>query len=410
MMTEATVALIEYLHNMGLDKDVDLLREIVRVVSQALMELEVEQKTGAAKYERNEGRTNQRNGYRERMWQTRVGEVPLRIPKLRKETYFPSLLEPRRPAEKALLAVVQQAYIEGVSTRKVDNLLQALGLTGIDKSRVSRICRELDGPIAAFRNRPLEASYPYLWLDATYMKVRQNHRIVSQALVIAIGVRETGEREILGFALGAGEESGFWQEFLRDLIDRGLKGVQLVVSDAHVGLKMAIEHVLTGASWQRCRVHFMRNVLAHIPQGDKSMVAAAIRTIFAQPDRQAASQQLAEVVQAMRSRWPRAAELLEHAEHDILAYMAFPKEHWTRIYSTNPLERLHKEVKRRTNVVGIFPNDAAVIRLVGAVLMEISDEWAIGRRYFSLETMRKLIHPEPLVTAEPAPLRLAPVH
>ena len=220
-MTEATVALIEYLHNMGLDKDVDLLREIVRVVSQALMELEVEQKTGAAKYERNEGRTNQRNGYRERMWQTRVGEVPLRIPKLRKETYFPSLLEPRRPAEKALLAVVQQAYIEGVSTRKVDNLLQALGLTGIDKSRVSRICRELDGPIAAFRNRPLEASYPYLWLDATYMKVRQNHRIVSQALVIAIGVRETGEREILGFALGAGEESGFWQEFLRDLIDRG---------------------------------------------------------------------------------------------------------------------------------------------------------------------------------------------
>jgi putative transposase len=410
MMAEETVALLEYLRNMGLDRDADFLRESVRVMSQALMELEVTERTGAARYERNPARKTQRNGYRERVWETRVGEIPLQVPKLRKGGYYPSLLEPRRRAEKALLAVVQQAYLEGVSTRKVDDLLQALGLTGIDKSRVSRICQELDEGVKAFRNRNLAGDYPYLWLDATYLKVRQDHRVVSQALVIAIGVRSTGEREIVGFDLGGSEESGFWQDFLRSLVKRGLKGVQLVVSDAHVGLKKAIDQVLAGASWQRCRVHFMRNMLAHIPQADKSMVAAALRTIFTQPDRAAASQQLAEVVQAMHPRWPKAAELLEQAEEDILAYMAFPREHWSRIYSTNPLERLNKEIKRRTNVVGIFPNQAAVIRLVGSILMETSDEWVIGRRYFSLETMNKLIEPEPLLSTTPTPLRLAPVH
>ena len=409
MMTEPTIALMEYLRQMGLDGDADFLREGVRLMSQLLMELEVEEMTGAGRYERTSERVNQRNGYRHRRWETRVGEIPLRIPKLRKRSYFPSLLEPRRRAEKALFAVVQEAYVKGVSTRKVDELLQALGLTGIDKSKVSRMCQELDELVEAFRNSPLEGEYPYLWLDAIYLKVRQNHRIVNQAVVIAIGVRETGERQVLGFAVGGSEDTAFWLEFLRSLVQRGLKGVQLAISDAHEGLKAAIGQVLAGATWQRCRVHLMRNVLAHISQGDKAMVAAAIRTVFAQPNRQAASQQLAEVVQAMRPRWPKAAALLEQAEDDVLAYMAFPREHWNRIYSTNPLERLNREIKRRTNVVGIFPHEGAVIRLVGAILMEVNDEWTIGRRYFSLETMRKLKEPEPLLAPEPAPLRLAPV-
>ncbi len=408
-MTEPTIALMEYLRQMGLDGDADFLREGVRLMSQLLMELEVEEMTGAGRYERTPERVNQRNGYRHRRWETRVGEIPLRIPKLRKRSYFPSLLEPRRRAEKALFAVVQEAYVKGVSTRKVDELLQALGLTGIDKSKVSRMCQELDELVEAFRNSPLEGEYPYLWLDAIYLKVRQNHRIVNQAVVIAIGVRETGERQVLGFAVGGSEDTAFWLEFLRSLVQRGLKGVQLAISDAHEGLKAAIGQVLAGATWQRCRVHLMRNVLAHISQGDKAMVAAAIRTVFAQPNRQAASQQLAEVVQAMRPRWPKAAALLEQAEDDVLAYMAFPREHWNRIYSTNPLERLNREIKRRTNVVGIFPHEGAVIRLVGAILMEVNDEWTIGRRYFSLETMRKLKEPEPLLAPEPAPLRLAPV-
>lgn len=292
----------------------------------------------------------------------------------------------------------------------MDDLLQALGLTGIDKSRVSRICKELDEVVEPFRNRPLEGTYPFVWLDALYLKVRQNHRIVSQALVIAIGVRETGEREVVGFALGASEEPAFWLDFLRTLLRRGLKGVQLVTSDAHEGLKTALGQVLAGVTWQRCRVHLMRNLLAHVPRGDKSMVAAALRTVFAQPDRQAAGAQLAEVVKAMRPRWPKAAELLAQAEDDVLAYMAFPREHWTRIYSTNPLERLNKEVKRRTNVVGVFPDEASVVRLVGSVLLEIADEWQVGRRYFSLESMAKLVDPEPLLVAEPAPFHLAPVH
>ncbi len=339
-----------------------------------------------------------------------MGEIPLSIPKLREGTFFPSLLEPRKRSEKALLAVVQTAYVKGVSTRKVDDLLQALGLTGIDKSKVSRICKELDEAVEGFRNRRLEGEYPYLWLDALYLKVRQNHRIVSQAMVIAIGVRETGERDILGFALGASEEEAFWLDFLRGLVRRGLTGVRLVTSDAHEGLKGALDQVLIGVTWQRCRVHFMRNILAHVPKGDKAIVAAALRTIFAQPDREAAGQQLAEVVQAMHARWPKAAELLAEAEEDILAYMAFPPEHWSRIYSTNPLERLNKEIKRRTFVVGIFPDQPSVIRLVGSVLMEIADEWQVTRRYFSQESMRKLTEPEPLLVSEPAPFRLAPVH
>ena len=409
-MTEPSMALLEYLRKMGVDLDQDFLREGIRVMTQMLIEAEAEKRIGAARYERTPKRTTQRNGSRERRWETRVGEVSLRIPKLRHGTFFPSLLEPRRRSERALLAVVQSAYVQGVSTRKVDDLLKSLGLTGIDKSRVSRICKELDTGVEAFRNRPLESAYPYVWLDALYLKVRQNHRIVSMALVIAIGVRETGEREILGFDLGASEEEAFWVEFLRGLVQRGLKGVQLVISDAHQGLKGAVEQVLAGASWQRCRVHFMRNVLAHVPKGDKAMVAAALRTVFAQPHRRAAGEQLAEVVRAMQPRWPKAAKVVAEAEEDILTYMAFPPEHWTRIYSTNPLERLNKEVKRRTNVVGVFPDTPSVVRLVGSVLMDTDDEWQVGRRYFSLASMQKLKEPTSIQVAEPVTLRLAPVH
>jgi transposase-like protein len=404
------MALLDYLRKLGVETDADFLRASVQLMSQLLMEAEVEQQIGAGKYERSPERTNQRNGYRPRVWETRVGEIPLQIPKVRTGSYFPSLLEPRRRAEQALLSVIQSAYVEGVSTRKVDDLLQALGLTGIDKSRVSRICKELDQVVNAFRTRELVGEYPYVWLDALYVKVRQNHRIVSMAVVVAIGVQETGERSVLGFAVGGSEEASFWQEFLRSLVGRGLKGVRLVISDAHEGLKAALGQVLAGASWQRCRVHFMRNLLAHIPHADKSMVAAALRTIFAQPTRDAAGQQLAVVVSAMETRWPKAARLLSQAEDEILSYMSFPAEHWTRIYSTNPLERLNKEVKRRVNVVGIFPNVAAVERLTGAVLLEINDEWQVERRYFSLASMRKLMEPEALLPTEPMPLRLAPVH
>ena len=408
-MTDPTMALLAYLSKFGLQLDDDLIREGVRAVIQAVIEAEVTQRIGAKPYERSPERVTQRNGYRERPYATRVGEVTLQIPKLREGSYFPSFLEPRRRAEKALLAVVQSAYVEGVSTRKVDGLLQSLGLTSIDKSEVSRICQALDEPVKAFRERPLEGDYPYVWLDATYLKVRQNHRVVSMAVVIAIGVRATGEREVLGFAVGASEEVSFWLEFLRSLVHRGLRGVQLVISDAHEGLKAALGQVLSGAAWQRCRVHFMRNVLAHVTKADRSVIAAALRTIFAQPDRAAAGQQLALVAEKMGPRWPKAAELLREAEEDVLAYMAFPEAHWTRLYSTNPLERLNKEIKRRTNVVGIFPDVAAVERLVGAVLMDIDDEWQIDRHYFSLESMHALYAPEEQQRLT-APLHLEPIH
>lgn len=409
-MTDLHVTLNEYLRKTGARLEGDFLTEGMRLLAQMLMDLEVTERIGAAKHERAPGRTNQRNGYRKREWDTRVGEIELQIPKLRQGSYFPSLLEPRRRAEKALLSVVQEAYIKGVSTRKVDDLVQALGLSGFDKSAVSRACKELDEMVEQFRNRPLEHGYPYIWLDAIYLKVRQNHRIVSQAAVIAIGVRQTGERDVLGLALGASESEPFWSEFLRSLVKRGLKDVQLVISDAHEGLKAAIAKVLSGATWQRCRVHFMRNLLAHVPQGDKSLVAALVRTVFAQPNQQAASQQVFEVTRLLESRWPKAATVLVEAEDDVLAYMAFPREHWTRIYSTNPLERLNREIRRRTDVVGVFPDDASAIRLVGAVLMERADEWEVERRSFSLESMRKLTAPDPqaLLQAEAEPLRLAP--
>jgi len=359
-MTEPTIALKQYLINIGLEEDADFLRQGIQLLSQMLMELEVDQQVGASKHERTPERKNYRNGHRQRTWKTRVGEIDLAIPKLRKGSYFPSLLEPRRPTEKALLAVIQEAYLKGVSTRKVDALLKALGLTGIDKSSVSRICKELDHTVEEFRNRPLQESYPYVWLDAMYLKVRQNHRVVSLALVIAIGVDDTGERHMLGFDLGASEDEDFWLAFLRSLVKRGLRSVQLVISDAHEGLKKALRQVFTGASWQRCRVHFMRNVLAQIPRQDKRAVADAVRLIFNQPDRHSAGLQLHGLAQNMGDLYPQAAKLLLEVEEDILVYKTFPREHWRRIHSTNPLERIHKEVKRRTKVVGVFPDRASV--------------------------------------------------
>lgn len=403
-MTEPTIALKEYLNKIGMNKDADFLRQGVELLSQLLMEVEVDQQVGAKKHERTAKRSNYRNGYRERTWETRVGEIELAIPKIRKGSYFPSLLEPRRPAEKALLAVVQEAYLKGVSTRKVDGLLKAMGLTGIDKSKVSRICKELDQAVEQFRQRPLQESYPYVWLDALYLKVRQNHRIVSLALVIAIGVDEEGERHLLGFDLGGSEDKAFWLAFLRSLVTRGLKRVQLVVSDSHEGLKKALRQVFTGACWQRCRVHFMRNLLARIPHRDKKAVAAAARLIFEQPSRQSAEVQLHLLAGKLDPTYPKAAALLLEAEVDILAYKSFPKEHWRRIHSTNLLERLNKEVKRRTKVIGVFPDQSAVIRLVGTILKEIDDDWrAAQRRYFSLESMRLLTEHDNSYEIEPSP-------
>jgi transposase-like protein len=361
------------------------------MLAEAFMELEVKSKTGAARYERNGDRQSYRNGYRDRVWDTRAGTVPLHIPRLRIGSYFPSLLEPRRRAERALLAVVQEAYVLGVSTRKMEALVQALGMEGISKSEVSRICGELDEEVNEWRRRPLEGEYPYLWLDATYVKVREGGTVVSQAIVIAYGVRETGEREVLGIDVGLSEDGSFWTEFLRDLVSRGLSGVRLVISDAHLGLREAITVVLSGVAWQRCRVHFMRNALARVPRTAQNEVAAVIRPIFAQPDKESARRQLGFVADQLRQKHYRVSELLEEAEDDLLAHMSFPREHWRKLHSTNPLERVNKEIKRRTNVVGIFPNRNAVIRLVGALLMEQQDEWISGRRYFSEESIQKTV-------------------
>lgn len=408
-MAEKTIELNEYLRNVGAEGERDFLREAAELVVRLLMDAEVSEQIGAERYERSETREAQRNGYRDRNWETRLGDVRVRIPKLRQGTYYPSFLEPRRRAERALMAVIQSAYVQGVSTRKVDHLVQALGLSGVDKSKVSRICKELDEAVTAFRERPLEVAYPYLWLDALYLKVRQNHRIVNMAVVIAVGVRETGEREILAIDIGASEDEAFWRAFLRGMVQRGLRGVELVISDGNEGLRTAIAAVLAGAGWQRCRVHLMRNVLSHVPKGDKSLVSMALRMIFSQPNQEAARQQLAEVVAGMEAHWPKAAQVLEAGEDDVLMYMSFPPDHWSRIYSTNPLERVNREVKRRTDVVGIFPDRGSVLRLVGSVLIEVHEEWQVGRRYFSKASMRSIKEPPAERLTAPIPLRLAPI-
>jgi putative transposase len=390
MADTLTIALLDLLRKAELEHNLDFLREGVRLLCQSLMELEVAQHLGAQRHERTETRTGQRNGYRERRWDTRVGSIDLKIPRVRDNSYSPALLDPRRRAERALSAVVQEAYVQGVSTRRVEELVQALGMTGISKSQVSRLCQELDDEVERFRTRPLNGPYPYTWLDATFVKVRQNGRVVSMAVVIAIGVTMSGEREVLGLDVGPSEDGAFWLQFLRSLVARGLQDVQLVISDAHQGLKGAIAAVLQGASWQRCRVHFVRNALSLVPKGAQQMVAATIRTVFVQPDAATAQEQWRRVADSFRGRFVRLAELLDEAEADVLAYLTFPSAHWRQIWSNNPLERLNKEVKRRTDVVGIFPNEAAVIRLVGAVLAEQHDEWQVSRRYFSAESLAKL--------------------
>ena len=393
-MAKGRMDLSAFVGKLLAEEQADVLREGVRVLAQALMEAEVTALVGAEPYERSGERAAYRNGFRLRTWDTRVGTLELAIPKVRPGSYFPSLLEPRRRGERALAAVVQEAYVHGVSTRKVDDLMKALGLEGISKSEVSRVCAALDVEVEAFRSRALDGEYPYVWLDATYHKVRHDGRVISMATVAAIGVTVDGERQVLGVDAGPAEDEAFWTAFLRGLVARGLRGVRLVISDAHEGLKRAVATVLTGASWQRCRVHFMRNLLARVPKAAREAVAAVVRTIFAQPDHASALAQLRRVVDGVRRRFPDAAALLEDAAEDLLAYLHFPKAHRARLHSTNPLERLNKEIKRRSNVVGIFPNRAALLRLVGAVLAEQDDEWAVAeRRYFSAESMRTLTEP-----------------
>jgi putative transposase len=391
-MTTDRIALRELLEK---GSDIDLLREMIGFVAERLMALEVEGLCGAGHGERTPARTNQRNGFRDRPWETRAGTVELKIPKLRKGTYFPGFLEPRRTAEKALAAVIQEAYVQGISTRSVDELVKAMGMTGISKSQVSRLCAEIDARVGAFLDRPIEGDWPYLWIDATYVKVREAGRIVSVAVIIAVGVNTDGRREVLGLAVGPSEAEPFWTAFLRALMRRGLRGVALVVSDAHEGLKAAAAKVLH-ATWQRCRVHVLRNLLAHVGPSQRAMVAAAIRTVFTQENQEAARRQWRHVADGLRERFERLAKAMDSAEDDVLAYMTFHPDHWTKISSTNPLERLIGEVKRRTDVVGIFPNEAAIVRLVGALLLEQNDEWAVGRRYMSLETLAPMGHTEPV--------------
>lgn len=389
MADTLSMELLELLRKGEVEDKAGFLGEAVRRMAQAIIEAEVEQVIGAGRYERSEARTNQRNGSVPRRWDTAAGTIDLAIPKLRQGSFFPTLLERRRRVDQALVNVVVEAYVQGVSTRKVDNLVQALGVQGMDKSTVSRLAKELDEQVTEFRERSL-GTYPYVWLDATFPKVREGGRVRQMALMIAIGVNGEGERHILGLAMGVSENGADWLEFLQRLKDRGLCGVQLVISDNHFGLRSAVERAFLGASWQRCTVHFTRNVVQKVPKASQTAVSAVVRQIFAQPDRASADAQLAVVATNLMSRFPEVSQMLYDAHQDILAHMHFPQAHWRQIRSTNGLERLNREIARRIDVVGIFPTRDSVIRLTGAVLMEQDDEWSTSRRYFSVESMQVL--------------------
>lgn len=389
-------ALSELLDAFRAGDGVDLIRESVRVALQELIEIEATERIGAAPYERTEDRVAERNGHRPRMLTTKAGDVELRIPKLRKGSFFPIILEPRRRIDQALYAVVMEAYVHGISTRSVDDLVEAMGAVGISKSEVSRICANLDETVGAFRTRTLDhVEFPYIFLDATYLHVR-NHpgkggQVVSMAVIVATGVTATGEREILGLDVGDSEDEVFWRSFLLSLKQRGLAGVKLVISDQHSGLVKALKRAFQGTAHQRCRVHFARNLLAHVPKGQADYVAAAFRMIFAQPTAEDVHAAWDKTRDELAARFPKLGPLMDDAKAEVLAFTAFPREHWRKIWSTNPLERVNKEIKRRSRVVGIFPNAAAVIRLVGAVLIDMHDEWIAGdRRYLSEGSMAKL--------------------
>lgn len=373
----------------------DVLREAVALVARALMEAEVSAQVGAEHGERSPDRVAHRNGYRPRAWETRVGEIELLVPRARSgPAYFPSFLEPRRRCEQAIVAVVMEAYVNGVSTRKVDRLVEQLGIQGMDKDRVSRLCGALDEHVEAFRTRPLEGAYPYLWLDAKQLKVRDHGRVVCKALVVAYAVHESGRREVIGIDLGEVESEAFWTEFLRSLRARGLDGVQLVVSDHHEGLKNAIARILA-CPWQRCAVHFVRAMHQHCRPSQRGLVSAALREVFNAEDQGQARERVTHVIERLQPVAPKVARLLENAEEDLLAFYAFPAAHWSKLRSTNPLERVNREIGRRSDVVGIFPNDAAAIRLAGALLIEQNDEWLVGRRYLSDESMRMVLYATP---------------
>lgn len=391
-------AVDELLAALAVGEGTDLVRELARWAVQELIELEAAEAIGAQRWERSPDRLSHRNGHRPRVWSTKAGDLDLGIPKFRKGSFFPEILEPRRRIDQALYAVVMEAYVNGVSTRSVDDLVAAMGIdTGISKSEVSRICAGLDERVAAFRNRTLgHVEFPYVYLDATYINVRDDDlgQVVSRAVVIATGITATGQREVLGVDIGDSEDETFWTRFLRSLKRRGLAGVRLVISDAHEGLKAAIRKCFQGASWQRCRVHYARNLLAKIPKAHTEMVAAAFRSIFALGDPAEIEGRFDEVTDLLAGHgFTKAADSMRSARTDVLAFRTFPRSHWRKIWSNNPLERLNKEVKRRSNVVGIFPNDAAVIRLVGAVLADQHDEWAVARRYLSEASMALIDQP-----------------
>jgi putative transposase len=379
----------------------DFVREAVVLIARELMETEITGEIGAELGEvAPEKRSTHRNGYRPRGWETRVGELELLIPKKRQgPAYFPSFLEPRRRSEQAIVAVVMEAYVNGVSTRKVDRLVEQLGIGAMTKDRVSALCRGLDEHVDAFRTRPLEGAYPYLWLDAKHVKVRDRGRVVSKAVVIAYAVHESGVREVLDLDVGEVESGAFWREFLLSLKRRGLHGVQLVISDAHEGLKAAIARVLA-CPWQRCTVHFVRDMDQHVRRDQRGLIGAALREIFNAEDRAQAKERATQVLARLASISPKVCELLEEAEEDLIAFYALPRDHWTKLRSTNPLERVNREIGRRSDVVGIFPNDAAVIRLAGALLIEQNDEWLVSRRYLSVESMALILEPGRLLDAE----------